>query len=318
MKECLHKGFANMDRREFCKKSLAAGAAVCGASLFGWTDRLVAQEASTAIPDLVTIENDEPDVMFDKAIAALGGMEKFVQKGQTVVVKPNIGWERGPETAANTNPLLIKRIVEHCVNVGAKKVYVFDNSVYSASGPKCYKISGIEDAAKTAGATVAPAHEMKYFQEVTIPGAETLEKTQVHELLLETDVLINVPVLKNHFASHLTIAMKNLMGVVWNRNQYHSKGLHECIADFCLYKKPDLNVVDAYLVTMANGPQGARQEDLALKKTLLLSQDIVAVDAAATKFFGIEPEQVAHIKLGHEQGTGNMNVEELNIKKIVL
>jgi uncharacterized protein (DUF362 family) len=140
----------------------------------------------------------------------------------------------------------------------------------------------------------------------------------VHELILEADVLINIPVLKHHFASQLTIAMKNLMGAVWNRSEYHAKGLHACIADFCLFRKPDLNVVDAYQVTMQRGPQNARPEDLELRKTLLLSPDIVAVDAAATKLFGKEPAQIQHIKLGHELQLGNMNLEELQVKRIVL
>jgi uncharacterized protein (DUF362 family) len=318
MNGCQHKGSATMDRREFCKTSLAAGAVVYGGSLFGWADALQAQEASTAMPDLVVVNNGELDVLFDQAIAAIGGMERFVQTGQTVIVKPNIGWLKEPKTAANTNPLLVKRIVEHCINVGAKKVYVFDNSVYTASGPNCYKTSGIEEAANAGGATVVPAHMRDYYEEVEIPEATVLKKTLAHKLLAEADVLINVPVLKHHFASQLTIAMKNLMGVVWNRNEYHSKGLHECIADFCLYRKPDLNVVDAYLVTMANGPQAAREQDLDLKKTLLVSPDIVAIDAAAAKLFGIEPERIQHIQLGYDKQLGNMKVDELNIKRIVL
>ncbi len=318
MSKCHEHIFADMSRREFCKKSMTAGAALYSASLFGWTDTLSAQETSAALPDLVAIKNGEPDVMFDQGIAAMGGMEKFVQKGQTVVVKPNIGWKRGPETAANTNPLLVKRIVEHCVNAGAKKVYVFDNTVYPARAAQCYKLSGIEDAAKAAGALVAPADHAKYYSEIEIPEAAVLKKVMVHELLLETDVLINVPVLKHHFASHLTIAMKNLMGVVLDRDYYHGRGLHECISDFCLYRKPDLNIVDAYQVTMANGPQRARPTDLALKKTLLLSQDIVAVDAAAAKIFGVEPQKVQHIQLGHDKKLGTMNLQDLNIQRIVL
>ena len=315
MKQCQDREFDKMDRRAFFKKSLAVGAAVYGASWFGWLDQAVAQDA-VAIPDLVAIKNGEPDVMFDKAIEAMGGIGKFVKQGQIVVVKPNIGWNRGPETAANTNPLLVKRIVEHCVNAGAKKVYVFDHGVdYSVN---TYKTSGIEEAAKAGGAIVVPSEDLKYYQKVTIPGAEKLKEPQVHEALLEAEVLINVPVLKNHFASQLTIAMKNLMGVVWDRGEYHGKGLHQCITEFCLYRKPDLNVLDAYLVTTANGPQSARESDRSLQKTLLISQDIVAIDAAGAKILGVEPEKIAHIKLGHEKNIGNMNLEGRNIKRITL
>lgn len=315
MQKCQEKEWAAMDRREFFEYGLAAGAALYAASWFDWFEPAAAQSAA-ALPDLVAVKNGEPAAMFDKAIEAFGGMSNFVQKGQIVVVKPNIGWNRGPEKAANTNPLLVKRIVEHCLDAGAKKVSVFDHGVDNSD--QTYKTSGIAEAAKAGGAIVVPGADAKYYQKVTIPGAEKLKETKVHEALLEADVFINVPILKHHGSSQLTIAMKNLMGVVWDRGEYHWKGLHECIAEFCLYRKPNLNIVDAYQVTMANGPQSARESDLSLQKTLLLSQDIVAIDAAAAKIFGIEPEKIRHIKLGHDKKLGNMNLDALNIKRIVL
>ena len=317
MKHSREQEMRKMDRRTFCKNSALLGAAVYSASVLGWPSLVGAQDAA-ALPDLVAIRNGEPDVMFDQAIAALGGIERFVKAGQTVVVKPNIGWDRAPETGADTNPLLVKRIVEQCVKAGAKQVYVFDHVISNYIQDKTYAISGIEEAAKAGGAVVAPGNDVKYYQDVTIPGAVKLTDVKVHHLIAEADVLINVPVLKHHFASRLTIAMKNLMGVVWDREAYHGKGLHQCIADFCLHRKPDLNVVDAYAVTMNNGPQRARAEDLTLMKSLLISPDIVAVDAAAALLWGAKPEEIAHIKLGHDLKIGNMNIQELNVKKIAL
>ena len=310
------KGTSSLSRREFFQKSIAFGAAAYGASLVGWPGNLLAQEG--AFPDLVAVKNGEPDAMLDKAMEAIGGMSRFVQQGQTVIVKPNIGWNREPETGANTNPLLVKRVVEHCLQAGAKKVYVFDHPVDDSTAEKAYVTSGIEGAAKAAGAVIVPAHDKKYYQEVEIPNATRLKKTSVHELVMESDVLINVPVLKHHMASSLTIAMKNLMGVVWDRNAWHASGLNACIADFCLYKKPTLNIVDAYAVTMKNGPHRARKEDLDYKKTLLVSPDIVAIDAAATKVFGTDPANISYIKQGHDLGIGNMNLDTLKIERIAL
>lgn len=303
-----------INRRKFCKTAMTIGAMTYGASVFSWLNDADAQ--TTTLPDLVAVKNGEPDVMFDRAIAAIGGMARFIQAGQIVTVKPNIGWNRAPETGANTHPLLVKRIVEECLKVGAKKVYVFDNGVDSSL--QTYKTSGIEEAAAAGGAIVVPAHTMNMYEEVTIPEAKRLTKTRVHKSLLESDVLINVPVLKHHFSSQITIAMKNLMGVVWDRNAYHSKGLHDCIADFCLYRKPTLNIVDAYRVTMANGPQRAREQDLQMMKTLLISPDMVAVDAAAAKLWGIDPEKIGHIRIGAEKQLGNMNLDQLKIERIVL
>ena len=144
----------------------------------------------------------------------------------------------------------VKRIVEHCVKAGAKTVYVFDHTCNNHQ--RCYANSGIEDAAKAAGATIVPAHAKTYYKDISIAKAEVLKSVKVHEKILESDVFINVPVLKHHGSSHLSVAMKNLMGIVWDRGFYHGNGLHQCIADFCLFRKPDLNIVDAYRVTMRN------------------------------------------------------------------
>jgi uncharacterized protein (DUF362 family) len=310
----------NRERRAFLKKGLATGAALGGSLLLGRPGQLLARAAAFGTPDLVAVKNGEPDAMFKQAITMMGGMQKFVKKGQTVLVKPNISFPRKPEIGATTNPLLVKSIVKHCFEAGAKKVYVFDNAPSSSYGmaKKCYKESGIEEAAKSAGALVAPGADEKYYQKVTIPGAKVLVSTEVHELVLETDVFINVPILKNHRYTYQSIAMKNLMGVVWDRMKYHSLDLEQSIADFCLFKKPDLNIVDAYRVMQRFGPQGSTPENVALKKTLLISKDIVAVDAAASKVYGMEPEKVRYIKLGHDLKIGNMNLNELNIQRHVM
>ncbi|WP_022663834.1 DUF362 domain-containing protein [Desulfospira joergensenii] len=308
------------ERREFLKKSLSAGV-VAGASwLRGSPDILFAGTERIKAPDLVAVKNGEPDAMFHQAITMMGGMEKFVKKGQTVLVKPNISFPRKPEIGATTNPLLVKSIVEHCFGAGAKKVYVFDNVGFSSYGiaKKCYKTSGIEEAARSAGAIVAPGDNERYYQKVNISGARTLVSTKVHELVLEADVFINVPILKNHTYTYQTIAMKNLMGVVWDRMKYHELDLEQSIADFCLFRTPDLNVVDAYRVMKRFGPGGSTTEHVALEKTLLISQDIVAVDAAASKVYGMEPDKVRYIRLGHELNIGNMNLNELSIQRHVM
>ena len=304
-------------RREFLQKGLSLGLIAGSAAIFGKPDYLLAQKNAPKIPDLVAVKNGEPDAMFNKAIELMGGMGQFVRKGQSVVVKPNIGFPREPEAAATTNPLLVKTIVEQCYAAGASRVYVFDNVVLStsANARNCYKLSGIEDAAKAARAVVVPVDDFSY-REVKIPGGKTLKTADVYSLILDSDVFINVPVLKHHGSTHLSIAMKNLMGIIKNRMEYHLTGLDQCIADFCLSVKPDLNVVDAYRVMMSHGPSGQRgpqPSNVQLKKTLLISKDIVAVDAAAAKIFGKDPGDIGYIKIGHAQKIGNMNLKELNI-----
>ncbi|MBN2572377.1 MAG: DUF362 domain-containing protein, partial [Ignavibacteriales bacterium] len=210
-----------MKRREFIKKSIGAGIVAGTALSAGNISRIFEKSNNyfTDTYDLVAVKNGEPDVMFDKAIEALGGIGKFVGKNKTVVVKPNIGWDVVPEKAACTNPKLVKRIIEHCFNACAKKVYVFDHTC--DEWQKCYENSGIKKAAEDAGATVVPAHTESYYQQVNIPKGKTLKNDKIHELILESDVFINVPILKNHGSAKLTIAMKNLMGINWNRGYWH-------------------------------------------------------------------------------------------------
>jgi uncharacterized protein (DUF362 family) len=308
-----------MDRRTFFRNSLGA-AALAGTSLVMGKNRLPWESPLPPAPDgpvdLVAVRGGEADAMFDSGIAALGGMAAFVKKGATVVIKPNIGWDVTPERAGNTNPRLVARIVKHCREAGAKEVYVFDHTCDNAQ--RCYRTSGIEQAVEDAGGKMAPGGSEGYYQEVTIAGGTSLTKAKEHELVLKSDVFINVPVLKSHSSTRLTIAMKNLMGSVWDRGYWHSNDLHQCIADFSSYRKPTLNVVDAYAVMKRNGPRGVSVSDVAVMKAQLLSRDPVAIDAAATKLFGLEPSSVRYIKLAADKGVGRMDLETLNIKRIAL
>lgn len=264
--------------------------------------------------DLVAVKGGEAAAMFDKAIAAMGGMSKFVKKHQTVVVKPNIGWDKAPEFAANTNPQLVGRIVEHCLKAGAKKVLVFDFTC--DNWQKCYTNSGIEKAVKAAGGQIVPANDETYYRDITIKNGKKLTKAKEHHLLQTADVFINVPVLKNHGGATLSIAMKNLMGVVWDREFYHKNDLHQCIADYLTHRKPDLNIIDAYRVMKRNGPKGVSEKDVVFMKSLIISTDIVAADAAATKLFGMEPSAIGHIAHAHKMGLGEIDLEKLNIQRI--
>jgi uncharacterized protein (DUF362 family) len=264
--------------------------------------------------DLVAVKGGEPTAMFEKAIESLGGMKSFVKKNQTVVVKPNIGWDVVPEKAANTNPQLVSSIIKHCFNAGAKDVFVFDHTCDVQN--KCYSNSGIEKAAKDAGAKVVTGANESYYHEVQIKGAKVLKNAKFHELILESDVFINVPILKHHGSSGLTISMKNLMGIVWDRWFWHQNDLHQCIADCALYRKPDLNIIDAYLVMKRNGPRGISKEDLVELKSQILTTDILAGEVAAAKLFGADPEEIPYIKMADELKIGVKDLTKLSINRI--
>ena len=306
-----------MKRRDFIWKSVAAS--VASGALFSmgrWNPLYASTKMLDQAFDMVAIKNGEPAAMFDAGIAALGGLKSFIKPNQTVVVKPNIGWDAPPERAADTNPELVGRIVKRCFEAGAKKVMVFDNTCDEWTA--CYKNSGIEKAVKDNGGQIVSGKVEGYYHPVDIPRGKILKNAKVHELILESDVFINVPVLKNHGGATMSLAMKNLMGVVWNRGFYHANNLQQCIADFVTYRKPDLNIIDGYRVMKRNGPRGVSVDDVATMKYQLISKDIVAIDTAATKIFGIDTERVGHIGIAEKMGLGTTNLDSLNIKRITV
>ena len=278
-----------MERREFLRTVALAGLA----STFKFSDAMdiLAQSGKNvktgAAYDLVAVMGGEPEMMFRKAITEMGGMSKFVKPGNKVVVKPNIGWDKVPELAGNTNPKLVKEIIAQCYKAGAAEVIVFDHTC--DDWRKCYKNSGIEDAAKAAKAKVVPANEESYYREVDLPHGKNLRKTKIHNAILDCDVWIN--------------------------------DLQQCIADICTFRKPAvLNVVDAYRVLKSNGPRGTSAADVVNPKALFISSDIVAVDTAATKFFNqirtMPLEDVGHLAKGEALNIGTMNLDDLKVRRL--
>lgn len=307
-----------MDRRDFLKKTITSGIAAGSTLVFPEMGRLWAASQTEGIPawDLVAIRGGEPDQMFDSGIAAMGGIQTFVPKGSRVLVKPNIGWDVPPERAGNTHPALVKRIVEQCLSAGAKSVNVFDHTCDNWT--RTYRNSGIEKAVKDGGGRIISGDSKGYYQQVDVPMGRRLTEARVHEALLEADVFINVPVLKHHSSSMVTIGMKNLMGVVWDRWYWHRNDLHQCIADFSSFRAPDLTVVDAYNVMMRNGPRGVSVNDVVSMKAQVIATDFVAADAAAAKLFGAEPADIRHIQIASDMNLGRMNLADLSINRIML
>ncbi len=311
--------FPAMKRRDFIRKSIGTAAFYGAAMSIPAYSRVFGSVAGQPPDpfDLVAIKGGEPEVMFDQAIKALGGIGTYVKPGQTVLLKPNIGWDVVPERAGNTNPKLVKRVIEQCYQAGAKKVFVFDNTC--DKWDRCYSNSGIEKAVKDAGGTIVPGNTESYYQEVSVPKGEKLTTTKVHELVMESDVFINMPVLKSHSSARVTIALKNLMGVVWDRSYWHKNDLNQCIADYATFsKKPTLNIIDAYRVMMKNGPRGVSEADVSTMKSLIISPDIVAADTAATKLFGLDPADVPYLEMAEALGVGTTKLETLNIHRVIL
>jgi len=314
------------NRRNFIKAGIAIGATASLLNLGKLSAESTAPGTETPAtpgstpaaprPILVAVRDGDRVAMLDKALETLGGIGAFVKPGQTVLIKPNIGWDATPERGANTHPAIVARLVELCLGAGAKSVSVFDNTCHPWQ--RCYENSGIAKAARDAGARVVNGKDESLYRPTAIPGGVKLKSAKVHELVLDSDVFINVPVLKHHGGALMTCAMKNLMGCIWDRGVYHNVDLQQTIADFLTLRKPDLNIVDAYHPMVRNGPQGKSVEDCVEMRRLLASTDPVLVDAAAAKLLGYTTDKVTHIKLAADLKLGSLDISAADVRSIKL
>ncbi len=249
----------------------AAGASAQAASA-------VAAHIASLKGKVAVARNDDPYRNTLAAIALVGGMKAFVRPGAHVVVKPNIGWNRVPASCATTNPDVVKAIVEECIKAGAAKVEVFDRPCEDPR--RTYARSGIEKAAKDAGATVRFIEDYEYVER-DIPRGVVLKKWQVVESVVKCDALINVPIAKDHDTATLTMAMKNLMGVMGgNRGEIHTN-MGQKLADFSTLVVPTLNILDANSILVAHGPQGGTTDDIRQPAMVIAGVEAATVDAFA-------------------------------------
>ena len=264
-------------------------------------------------PVVAVAEGKDYGQVTRNAIAALGGMKRFVKSGDVVVVKPNMGWDRSSEQAANTNPLVVRAVVEEALRAGAKKVKVFDRTCNDER--RCYVNSGIAGALKGMKNVELKYIENERFRKVAING-KALSEWELYGEALSADVFINVPVAKHHGLTKLTLGLKNVMGVMGgNRGSIH-KNIDNALADINSVLKSHLVVVDATRVLTAHGPQGGNLSDVKVLNKVIASTDIVAVDAYATTLFGLKPEEIAVTVAAHKRGLGEMNLNKVKIVRV--
>lgn len=251
--------------------------------------------------------------MVERVLRPLGGIEKFVKPGDTVVLKPNAAWLRTPEQAANTNPEVIAALIELCKAAGAKRILIAEHTC-DEPATVCFEMSGIRRVADAAGATIVNANNKGMYRPVQIAGAKVLNQTEVVRDVLEADCFINVPVAKDHSATRLTLGLKNLMGIVWDRQTWHVQGVHECIGDFVLAVKPHLTIIDATRILVTKGPKGPGE--VRQPNQVIAAVDPVAADAFATTLFGLKPEDIGYIMHAHQLGVGEARLNRLNITRV--
>jgi uncharacterized protein (DUF362 family) len=269
--------------------------------------------AGLELPDFVVAKNDpNPAVLARRAVDALGGMKRFISRGDIVVVKPNIGWDRMPIHAANTNPDVVAAVVKMAFEAGAKRVVVTDASCNDPN--RCFQRSGIWRAAYALGADVIIPAEHR-FRTMRLNG-DVLDEWPVYTPLVQADKVINVPVAKHHNLAKYTGAMKNWYGSLGGRRNRLHQNIDVSVADLATFMRPTLVVVDATRVLLRNGPQGGNVDDTREMNTVIATVDQVAADSYGASLIGQKRENVPYLKMGHDRGLGTMFWENLRVREV--
>ena len=322
---------AAADRREFLLQvlrlgGLSAGTIGIGAWLSSRSRRPEDAQAITlqrssgvapdpSLPELVVVQNGEPAQLARAAFEALGGVRRFVGRGDVVMVKPNVGWDRTAEQAANTNPQLLAEIIRLCRDAGARRVVVSDVSCNETI--TCFERSGIADAARSQGADLV-LPEPRRFKEVDLRG-DALGVWPVLQPFLEADKVINLPIAKHHSLTGVTLGMKNWYGILGGQRSRLHQRINESLADLAAFMRPTLTIVDAFRVLMRNGPTGGSLADVEERKTVVASTDPVAVEAYVAKaYWDLDFRRLGFLRLAEERGLGKMNFEEVRSRIVDL
>jgi uncharacterized protein (DUF362 family) len=306
---------SSQNRRDFLKTSAIIGTGIAITDLSGLANKVLAEDSLPAMSitrwdestlgeaDLATVATR----LTEETINSLGGMARFVNKGDVVWVKPNIGWNRRPELAANTNPDVVATLVRLCLEAGAKTVKVGDFPCHPAR--QAYRNSGIAKAVEAAGGKMVYM-DKKRFQDMEL-GGQRLKTWPLYVEVTEADLVINVPILKHHGLTQASIGMKNYMGIIGgNRGSWHQH-MDECLTDITQYMKPRLTVLDAVRVLLDHGPQGGDPNDVEVRGIVAASTDIVALDALGATMLGHSPQDITNIPAAEARGMGTSDFQSL-------
>ncbi len=287
-----------MKRRQFITHSLLAAGGFC---------LLPKAYAATSHPEMVILRGGSPAEMLDLGLEALGDLDRFIQPGQKILVKPTLQWNQSPESGLNTNPKLLATLVRRCYEAGSRGVFLVDQT--EDKWTQCYKNSGIERAVKDAGAKILPGNKDFLYKSVNIPNAQSMQHPKLHEVLQEVDLIINVPAVQIRPDNQYFGAFRNLEGLIWQESGNQSMAPQQLL-DFLHYKKPSLNIMDACRVATPTG--------LKDYKSLIISTDIVSAESSAAQRLGINPESLPYLALAEQAGLGKTKLAQEQIRSIVL
>ena len=309
-----------LTRRQFIKLT---GVAAAGLTLFGAGCAAPTGETGRRLPPdptgdqahLSVARGGDPAAITKAAINALGGIERFVKSGDDVIIKPNICVNyHPPEYAATTNPTVVATLVSLCLGAGVRRVRVMDHPFPGIDPESAYEVSEIAEAVKAAGGEMEVMSPVK-FVETPIPDGKDLTEWEIYQDVLATNVLINVPIAKDHNLARLSLGIKNLLGVITKPNQMH-RNLGQRAADLASLIRPTLTVVDAVRILVKGGPTGGSLNNVQETNTVIASHDLVAADAHAATLFGRTGADIAYVKAAADMGLGTLDLGSIKVEEI--
>ena len=316
----------NLDRRNFIIRTAKAGAAIAavgvGSAMLYDKDGPASGDGKklVTLPDFSAAPKDGKTISIvkgsdriktvNKAIDLLGGIERFVQKGDVVVIKPNVAFASPAFLGATAHPQLISEVVRLCyARGGAKQVIVMDNPINDPAS--CFTISGIGKAATQAGAKVI-LPEDKFFENATVQGGRLIKNWPIfYGPLAKANKLIGISPVKDHHRSGASMSMKNFYGLMGGRRNIFHQDIHTIITEIAMLFKPTLVILDGTSSMMHNGPTGGSVSDLRDTNTLIASCDMVAADAFGCGLLDMKISDLAYIRMAEQAGCGISDYESL-------
>jgi uncharacterized protein (DUF362 family) len=316
----------HMSRRQFITRSAKAGASILAAcSISYWLhDRagprpLSEDTTAVQIPDfsmpelgqrMSIVEGSNRSETLELALKSIGGIEAFIKKGDRVLLKVNAAFASPPMLSATTHPDMVTAITRLCLKAGAASVTVTDNPINDPAS--CFRLTGIEQAARSAGATVLfPQKEL--FKPFTLPKAQLIRNWPVlYEALNRINKVIGTAPVKDHHRSGASMIMKNWYGLLGGRRNIFHQDIHTIIKELAMMLKPTLVVLDGTTTMMRNGPTGGSLADLKETHAMIVGTDQVAADAFGATLLDKTVDELAFIKKAEAMRLGTADFQALN------
>ncbi|UCD05770.1 MAG: DUF362 domain-containing protein [candidate division WOR-3 bacterium] len=296
-------------RRDFIK--IGAGAA-----LFTLLPRSLMSADNKNMPVIGVAEGDNSKLV-KAAVDLVGGIDKFMKKGDVVCIKPNLSFASNIDCGATTNPDIVRQMVRLCLNAGASRVIVLDHTIHEAT--LCVERSRIEEAIIDKKVSLVTLQQERQYTEVDVPDGKELRTIQIAKAIQNADLLINMPTAKSHSGTGVSLGLKGLMGLIWDRGYLHRVNLDRAIAELSTVIKPSLTVIDATRALTTGGPGGPG-------KTVVLNKVVAGSDPVAVDSYTVgiaqwykkswSGTQVKHIRAAADLGLGEIDTANMQIKDI--